>query len=369
MRLEQLTFIRFIAAIAVVIHHFGLKVFPFTTPILYELFKQGDLGVSFFFFLSGFVMIIAYQNKKKINALNYLKNRFARIYPVFFLAAVLLLVNKILSADGYINLKGFLLHLSMLHAWIPGYQLSYNIASWTLSVELFFYIIFPFLFNRFYSKKQLDLKQVALVILTVWLVTQVVLVVLRPNLFFDFPQISFLYDEVLRLFPLMHLNQFLVGNLFGILFLKYGVNSIKNYDLIIIALILLLLGVLIFNPGLNLFGGLILIVFAPLVYLMACNNGVLTKISNHKILVFLGEISYGIYILQYPVQYLSSYLFKVLGLDKIDEGIRFSAMLAILILFSSLSYLYLEKPMRDKIKNTRILTLLKKTNAKLSQEI
>ena len=52
MRLEQLTFIRFIAAITVVIHHFGLSSFPFKNQILNKIFKQGDLGVSFFFFLS-----------------------------------------------------------------------------------------------------------------------------------------------------------------------------------------------------------------------------------------------------------------------------------------------------------------------------
>lgn len=369
MRLEQLTFIRFIAAIAVVIHHFGLKVFPFSTPILHELFKQGDLGVSFFFFLSGFVMIIAYQNKKKINALNYLKNRFARIYPVFFLAAILLFVNKILSADGYMNFKGFLLHLSMLHAWIPGYQLSYNIASWTLSVELFFYIIFPILFNAFYSKKHLDLKKTLTIIFGTWLVTQIILVVLKPNFLFDFQGSSFLYNEVLRLFPLMHLNQFLVGNIFGLLFLKYGVNAVKNYDFQIIALTVLLLIILLFNPGFNLFGGLILIVFAPLVYLMACNNGMLTKMGNYKALVFLGEISYGIYILQYPVHYLCNYFFTKLGLDAINEGFKFTVMLVVLILFSAFSYLYIEKPMRDKIKNTRILTVLKKVRVKLNPSV
>ena len=286
MRIEQLTFIRFIAAIAVVIHHFGLHVFPFNTPILYKIFQQGDLGVSFFFFLSGFVMIVAYQKSDKINPFNYLKNRFARIYPVFLLAAVLLFINKLIQPEGYLNIKGMLLHLSMLHAWIPGYQLSYNIASWTLSVELFFYMIFPFLFNRFYSNKKISLSRIIMATFLIWVITQAVLIIFRPSLIFDFEGISFLYHEVLRLFPLMHLNQFLVGNVFGLLFIRYGVKAIKNYDLPIVVLSGLLGMVLVFNPGINLFGGLILIVFAPLVYLIACNTGKLTQISSHKSLIF-----------------------------------------------------------------------------------
>ena len=77
MRIEQLTFIRFVAAISVVIHHFGLHIFPFNTSILLKIFKQGDLGVSFFFFLSGFVMIVAYHKKLKICVItNYILRNF-----------------------------------------------------------------------------------------------------------------------------------------------------------------------------------------------------------------------------------------------------------------------------------------------------
>ena len=151
----------------------------------------------------------------------------------------------------------------------------------------------------------------------------------------------------------MHLNQFLVGNLFGLLFLKYGVKAIKNYDSIIVCLITLILLVLVYNPGVNLFGGLILLVFAPLVYFMACNNGKLTKISNHKTLIFLGEISYGIYILQYPVYYLLKYSYGAFGLEMIPIGLRIYILYIVLILFSAFSYLYIEKPLREKIKKLK----------------
>ena len=198
------------------------------------------------------------------------------------------------------------------------------------------------------------MPKIASYVVLVWVITQIILIVFRPNFIFHFEKLTFIYHEVLRLFPLMHLNQFLVGNLFGLLFLKHGVKAIKNHDLIIIGLIILLLLVLVYNPGINLFGGLILVVFAPLVYYIACNNGKLTKISNHKTLIFLGEISYGIYILQFPIYYLLKYFYKTFDITVIGDGLKFYIMLIVLILFSIFSYLYFEKPMREKIKKIKL---------------
>ena len=83
------------------------------------------------------------------------------------------------------------------------------------------------------------------------------------------------------------------------------------------------------------------------------NNGKLTKISNHKTLIFLGEISYGIYILQYPVYYLLKYSYGAFGLEMIPIGLRIYILYIVLILFSAFSYLYIEKPLREKIKKLK----------------
>lgn len=87
--LHQLTFTRFLAAIAIVIFHYGGSAFPFQTPILKSLFSNANVGVSFFFILSGFVMMIAYgARQSEINFREYFINRFARIYPIYFLALI-----------------------------------------------------------------------------------------------------------------------------------------------------------------------------------------------------------------------------------------------------------------------------------------
>lgn len=74
-RIDQLTFIRFIASLLVVIFHFGRNIPPFNYDILKSFFDRGNISVSFFFILSGFVMVVAYGNKGIISPFSFFKKR------------------------------------------------------------------------------------------------------------------------------------------------------------------------------------------------------------------------------------------------------------------------------------------------------
>lgn len=156
MRVEQLTFTRFLAAISIVVFHYGGNIFPFNIKFIHLLFKQANMGVSYFFILSGFVMVIAYKDKVKIEYGDYIKRRFARIYPVYGLA-ILILLAYWLALKKPIDYKGLFLNLTLLQSWIPGYALSFNGTGWSLAVEMFFYFTFPFLFNYIYRSSSVRL--------------------------------------------------------------------------------------------------------------------------------------------------------------------------------------------------------------------
>ena len=81
MRLDQLTFIRFIAATCVIIYHFGTTLFPYNIEPFNKIANNANVAVSFFFILSGFVMIVAYGNKSYIKPSEFYRNRLTRIYP------------------------------------------------------------------------------------------------------------------------------------------------------------------------------------------------------------------------------------------------------------------------------------------------
>lgn len=342
MRIEQLTFTRFIAAVSIVVFHFGQKSFIFNNEYVGFIFKQANVGVSYFFVLSGFVMVIAYESKTTICFTEYIKNRFARIYPVYLFAIVLVLLPQFLTNN--VDFEGLILNLLMIQAWFPGQALSFNPLGWSLSVELLFYVLFPFLFNFLYKKERF--KNITIGILLFWFISQVVF-----HFLVSMNYIVFSYKgNDLRYFPLMHLNEFLIGNLAGFCY----VNEIKKKKRKLdwqIGIVAVAIGVLLKFPiGLNFHNGILALLFVPLILLISLNDGRLTSLFNNKLCVFLGEISFGIYILQYPVfSIISAYsVNKYFQID--DFTVVFFIRLILLILLSSLSYVFIETPIRNKIR-------------------
>lgn len=346
MRIEQLTFTRFVAALLIVVFHFGSGSMHFTNEYTQFLFKQANIGVSYFFILSGFVMIIAYHKKAKVNFMDYMVNRFARIYPVYLLAILCLLFLIVVS--GQFNFTEFILNLFMVQTWVPGQALVFNIPAWSLSVELVFYALFPFLYNRFYSK--ISFNKLIVPIILFWLISQVLFhYLINQTTFIDL----FYSSKDVMYHPVFHLNEFVIGNLAGLYFVKKSTET-KNYDVHIIALVILSLIALKFPIGLSYHNGLLAVLFIPIIILLSLNNGFITKLFNKKAFIFLGEISYGLYILQFIVwMYISDYrLNKYFGLDKAEDFLFcFFLRLAILVGISALSYLYIETPIRNKIKS------------------
>ena len=346
MRIEQLTFTRFIAAISIVIFHYGKDSFLFNNEYISFIFQQANVCVSYFFILSGFVMIIAYKNQENINFGKYIKNRLARIYPVYILA-IFLILGIALFRD--VNISDLLLNIFMIQSWIPQKALTINFTGWSLSVELFFYITFPFLINKIYNKSTLKINAYWIIIF--WLISQIVFhLIINNNIQIPYYEIKDIYYN-----PFMHLNEFLIGNLTGMFFIDKLKNKEKNYLHFILLTILLLIILLKFPIGLSYHNGFLAIIYVPLILFISLSNDKITKVLTHNKFVFLGEISFGIYILQVPVWTMfSDYrMEKYFMLHKeSDFTTSFIIRLFILIIISSLSYVYLEKPLRNRIKKT-----------------
>lgn len=143
-RLPSLTGMRFVAAILVFVTH-GIFVNVLGDPDVVAGYRSvalyaGSVGVSFFFILSGF--ILTYVAPPGDTLRRFYRRRFFKIYPNHVL---LFVVTALLAGLPAIWL--WLPNLFLLHGWWPNYRLmtSMNSVSWTLSCELFFYAIFPFL--------------------------------------------------------------------------------------------------------------------------------------------------------------------------------------------------------------------------------
>lgn len=345
MKINQLTFTRFLASIAIVIYHYGLTIAPFDNEWIHFLFKRANVGVSFFFILSGFVMIIAYGNKPQVDFFDYMKNRFARIYPVYLLGLLGFLFYLLYNHVSF-DWIGLPLGLLALQSWVPGQALSLNYPGWSLSVEFFFYATFPFLLNYLYKKH--DYKKLIIPFVLFWLISQIASkVLLDPSFYQGFPSKS---HDFIFYYPLMHFNEFLIGNLAGLFFIHHmKMDKTRNYDWWILGLFSILLVVLKYAKGINMHNGALAVLFVPLIVLLALNKGRITQLFNLRPFIFLGEISFGIYILQLPVFVWSKKIYEYIHFS--NPVIEFHLYLLLLILAAGVSYVYIETPLRNMIKN------------------
>lgn len=343
MRIEQLTFTRFIAAISIVIFHYGQNSFLFNNQYLSFIFKQANIGVSYFFILSGFVMTIVYYPKKELSIKQFLVNRVARIYPLYIFAIILILFIKLFRL---VDFKELTLNIFMIQSWFPKMALTLNYPGWSLSVELFFYLCFIPIINFIKNKR---ISTIAFIILLFWFISQVI----YHHLFIGSNEFLFYSARDIKYLPIFHLNEFLIGIFTGLLFLKSMKKKLLHSNNTIIIILLLLLVLFLKYPlGFNYHNGLLAAIFAPLIFFISKSSGKMSSFFSNKIFIFLGEISYGIYLLQYPVWKAMGKIEKYFDIinEYSDNTIFFLLKLFILILLSSLTYKYIETPMRKLIR-------------------
>lgn len=145
-----LTGARAIAAGLVFLHHFT----PDTSWVgswLHDALTEGHIGVALFFVLSGFLICHNYSDDfERPSArmwFEYLRNRFARVYPLYFALLIPTMIFDI-SIGYQITPFIWLVNLTMTKAFFDDLKFSPGIGpSWSLTVEESFYWTAPFMFG------------------------------------------------------------------------------------------------------------------------------------------------------------------------------------------------------------------------------
>ncbi|MDQ2783986.1 MAG: acyltransferase family protein [Chloroflexota bacterium] len=112
---------------------------------------SGFNGVSIFFVLSGFVICYNYYDRMTENPRahlwEYFVARFARLYPIYLLTFLWFFSSGNIQNQLHTSRAIILSNLTMTQAWSANQSVywGYNPVSWSLSIEAFFYLIFPFL--------------------------------------------------------------------------------------------------------------------------------------------------------------------------------------------------------------------------------
>jgi peptidoglycan/LPS O-acetylase OafA/YrhL len=345
--LDALTGIRFFAAIYVVLYHSKLPIFFAThhQTIASNFFNNGFLAVSLFFLLSGFILSYTYSGRVR-NASErrrFWEARVARLYPVYLLS--LLLTSAVhLSIPKWSYAIPTIL---MLQAWNPFDKAmwgAWNYVCWTLSVEAFFYLVFPSC-QRWIEK----LSSHGRVILSFAMLGLGVLLNSGVRVL-GYPTHGILSAVPL---PLLRLPEFLAGIGLGNFFLYYDSRSkLQERQLLpgrgVLTYVSAIAALLLLCRAVGPLTSLVLIPFSVLILCLAAEVTLLTRFLSSRWIVFGGAISYAVYLLQVAAKDFAISAASRLHITSV--GLRFSATLVILLTLSALAYKLVELPGREKLR-------------------
>lgn len=375
--LTNLTPLRGIAALFTVIFHFGLVIGIFGGKLLdgneSSLISNMYLMVDFFFVLSGFILCYVYaQNfSHSVNPKNFRKfaiARFARVYPLhifslFLTSAFLFLlyqwgaeVSPILDTQN--SVYSFITNLLLLHSMNLHQWFTFTHASWSISVEWWMYMLFPFLVGPFIRLPKPGRILVVALCIVGYLVVGFVLFPLAtvPD------SLSFMRPTGPAPFSLNVSYQFgifrcLFGFVMGMtVYFGYIDGWAKRFFSSGYTFLILLAGLFIcLHFGVP---DIFTVSFFPFILLSAAyGNPTMNAVLGTRPLQRLGDWSFSIYLIHQPFMYQGAVFFansKKVGFTVPPLSVGASWLLCLLfvafILFVSyLSYRFIELPSRNFI--------------------
>jgi len=153
--IPALTGVRALAAYLVFISHF-YYVFGESIPqSVQKFFREFHIGVTIFFVLSGFLIAFRYFDNFSLDKdwfKQYLKNRVARIYPMYFLLTICAFVAAHFTHDKEVTggsdhpIGILLMNITFVRGFFNDFKFSGIAQGWSLTVEECFYFSAPFMF-------------------------------------------------------------------------------------------------------------------------------------------------------------------------------------------------------------------------------
>lgn len=349
--------LRAISIIAVLIYHLQF----FYNDYLF--LKGGFIGVDIFFVISGYligsIIFREYKEKSKLNIKNFYERRIRRIIPTLLIVLIftsiagwfLLLPTNNFSISLYdlsFQQNYSLSFISNFYFWTlsqrygePDSFLNPLLHTWSLSIEEQFYIVFPlvclFLF-KFMKKK------ISIILISFFFIS------LIANHIFSLKYISFVF----------YMLPFRAWEIISGIYIAYRHTFYKrniNDDnlssfLIFLGLCLIIFSFFFYSDQSNrIFGqsfvhpsiySVLPIIGTCLIIFYGNKNKTIIKFLSNKFFVFIGLISYSLYLWHYPIIVFSKIMF-----DFNNPLVKLSIIFISLFL-SILSYFFIETKLRNK---------------------
>ncbi len=343
--------LRFIAAFLVIIHHIEqikslskIDNYWGTIPFIGII---GKLGVILFFVLSGFLityLLLAEEHSfKKISIRKFYIRRMLRIWPLYFLIiilAFLVLPNiDLFTLPGYgkaIIYSNLLLKLFLYAIFFPNLVLSllgvvpYASHTWSIGTEEQYYLVWPIILKYF--------KKYRIILMLIIIVFYLAIGKLLSTHYTDILP----YKSVIRAFwSSFNIDCMAIGGIYAILlfqkskFLKLIQNTILFYLVIVLVIFLMLKGIYIPYIHYEFYS----VLFGIIILNFATNDKIKVTLEN-KVLNYLGNISYGLY-MYHPIGIMLALAISI-SINFTTNWLLYPLSFALTIIIAGLSYQYFE---------------------------
>lgn len=350
-RLDSLTSLRWWAALAVFFFHVR-NVVPLP-GVIGDVARYGNFGVAFFFILSGFVLTWSWRPTVGIGTFYW--RRVARIYPLHIVTLIVAIpVFYSYSPDPQqtwvkpFDIAVLVLCVLLLQGWSrdPAVLFAGNPAAWTLTAEMFFYAMHPFITRvlRLLSSRAALWAAVGVLGLSVGARA---LIILDPaGWLAGLP------------WPILRLNEFVIGMCLA-WSIRLGWRPRVPVFVPITLLVAFLLGLQIFQrvpylaPVYDVLASFVSEIMTALFALLICAFAAAdlagkTRIARSRPLVLLGEWSYAFYLIHATLIYI------VLGSLGPQHGV--AGVIWILVLLGSsiiaawALHAFIERPVEKRLR-------------------
>jgi peptidoglycan/LPS O-acetylase OafA/YrhL len=343
--------LRFIAAMGVLIFHVELKkqLLGFKFHFMDQLINLGDVSVTLFFVLSGFLITYLLLAERKqtdtIAIKKFYTRRILRIWPLYYLILILgffvlpniaifqIPTSGLVNTGDTIQLSLFFLLFANIGFIVYG-NVAYIDQTWSVAVEEQFYLVWPFIIKIF--------KRILPALLFI-IILFGLLRIFFTHLFYK----AEIYHYFYWFFKYTRIDTMAIGGLFAyMLFNNYRRTLVLIYNIYVQIITVILLLILLFSgyPLPYIHQQVYALLFG-IVIINAAANGRSLLSGKVKALDYFGKISYGIYMYHNIMVVLSLKLCAWYFNPSSTLFLITSYLVAIVLtlLISHLSYRYFER--------------------------
>lgn len=297
-RNELFSIFRFMFAIGIVAFHFAPRDFT----MAYKWLCSGPAFVTFFFVLSGFLLALSSFRSTTFDSLNFISKRLSRLMPQYYMALVLVVPFAMMGSTPL----ALFLDVFFLQSWVPSYALKLNGPAWFMSCLASCIAFLPAIFH-YIRKNEITPQKFLIGALILWAISQLILTtLLNQRLFYIEPQS--IGRNLIQYFPPSHFSSFVLGVALGYIFFSVPQLRLRKLtSLFFFVTACIIFGDVQFNwSGIILFNlkkaeGFYALMFGLLIFSIALLHEDFCKPFDNRLIRYLGDISFPVYIFQLPV--------------------------------------------------------------------